>query len=304
MKRKIIIDTDPGIDDAAALAIALNNPELEVLMLSTVAGNVNLDYTTENAKKILDFFEKDTPLSRGNSLPLLREYEDASQFHGETGMNGYDFPVSERKVMPEHSAVAMKDMIMASEKKVTLVTIGPLTNAALLLSMYPEVKDKIEEIVIMGGSTIGGNTNTAAEFNIKVDPHAAQMVINSGLPITIFGLRVTTRALLSKTDIEEISELGEAGEMLYSLFSHYRGGDIYGTGLMMHDICTICYLLEPEIFDYQKTHLEVALDGPAAGTTVADLYSRYTEEKNVKLAVDIDQQKFKDWVIEEISKLK
>ncbi|PTW00172.1 inosine-uridine preferring nucleoside hydrolase [Halanaerobium saccharolyticum] len=100
MKRKIIIDTDPGIDDAAALAIALNNPELEVLMLSTVAGNVNLDYTTENAKKILDFFEKDTPLARGNSLPLLREYEDASQFHGETGMNGYDFPVSERKVMP------------------------------------------------------------------------------------------------------------------------------------------------------------------------------------------------------------
>ena len=176
MKRKIIIDTDPGIDDAAALAIALNNPELEVLMLSTVAGNVNLDYTTENAKKILDFFEKDTPLARGNSLPLLREYEDASQFHGETGMNGYDFPVSERKVMPEHSAVAMKEMILASEKKVTLVTIGPLTNAALLLSMYPEVKDKIEEIVIMGGSTIGGNTNTAAEFNIKVDPHAAQMV--------------------------------------------------------------------------------------------------------------------------------
>lgn len=100
VKRKIIIDTDPGIDDAAALAIALNNPELEVLMLSTVAGNVNLDYTTENAKKILDFFEKDTPLARGNSLPLLREYEDASQFHGETGMNGYDFPVSERKVMP------------------------------------------------------------------------------------------------------------------------------------------------------------------------------------------------------------
>lgn len=304
MKRKIIIDTDPGIDDAAALTIALNNQELEVLMLSTVAGNVNLDYTTENAKKILDFFKKDTPLARGNSRPLLREYEDASQFHGETGMNGYDFPKSERQVLPQHSAVAMKDMIMASQEKVTLVTIGPLTNAALLLSMYPEVKDKLEEIVIMGGSTIGGNTNTAAEFNIKVDPHAAQMVINSGLPITIFGLRVTTRALLSKADIEKISELGQSGEMLYSLFSHYRGGDIYGSGLMMHDICTIAYLLKPEIFDYQKTQLEVALDGPAAGTTVADLYSRYTEEKNVKLAVDIDQQKFRDWVIEEISKLK
>ncbi|MFW5749682.1 MAG: ribonucleoside hydrolase RihC, partial [Halanaerobium sp.] len=285
MKRKIIIDTDPGIDDAAALTIALNNPELEVLMLSTVAGNVNLDYTTENAKKILDFFDKETPLARGNSLPLLREYEDASQFHGETGMNGYDFPASERQLLAEHSALAMKKMILKSKEKVTLVTIGPLTNAALMLSMYPEVKEKIEEIVIMGGSTIGGNTNTAAEFNIKVDPQAAQMVINSALPITIFGLRVTTRALLDKNDIEEIKDLGRAGEMLYSLFSHYRGGDIYGPGLMMHDICTICYLLEPEIFDYQLTQLEVALDGPAAGTTVADLYSRYSEKKNVKLAV-------------------
>lgn len=302
--RKIIIDTDPGIDDAAALAIALNNPELDVEMISTVAGNVNLAYTTENAKKILDFFEKDTPLARGNSLPFLREYEDASQFHGETGMNGYDFPDSNRQLLPEHAAVEMKNRILAAEEKVTLVTIGPLTNAALLLSMYPEVKRKIEEIVIMGGSTIGGNTNTSAEFNIKVDPHAAQMVINSGLPITIFGLRVTTRALLTKTDIEKVKTLGKAGDMLYSLFTHYRGGDLDQAGLMMHDICTICYLLEPEIFKYQETQLEVAVDGPAAGTTVADLEGRYTAEKNVKLAVAIDQEKFRDWVLAEISKLK
>jgi len=304
VKRKIIIDTDPGIDDAAALTIALNNQELEVLMLSTVAGNVNLDYTTENAKKILDFFDKDTPLAKGNSLPLLREYEDASQFHGETGMNGFYFPESRRILLPEHAAVEMKNKIMAAEEKVTLVTIGPLTNAALLLSMYPEVKAKIEEIVIMGGSTIGGNTNSSAEFNIKVDPHAAQMVINSGLPLTIFGLRVTSRALLKKKDIEKIKALGKAGEMLYSLFTHYRGGDLEEIGLMMHDICTICYLLEPEIFDYQRTYLEVALEGPAAGTTVADLAGRYRADKNVKLAVDIDQQKFKERVIAEIYKLK
>ena len=302
--RKIIIDTDPGIDDAAALAIALNNPELKVEMLSTVAGNVNLAYTTENAKKILDFFDKDTPLARGNSLPLLREYEDASQFHGETGMNGYDFPKSNRQLLPEHAAFEMKNRILAAEEKVTLVTIGPLTNAALLLSMYPEVKRQIEEIVIMGGSTIGGNTNTSAEFNIKVDPHAAQMVINSGLPITIFGLRVTTRALLTRTDIEKVKTLGRAGDMLYSLFTHYRGGDLDQAGLMMHDICTICYLLEPEIFKYQETQLEVAVDGPAAGTTVADLAGRYTNAKNVKLAVAIDQEKFRDWVLAEISKLK
>ncbi|MFW6294750.1 MAG: ribonucleoside hydrolase RihC [Halanaerobium sp.] len=304
MKRKIIIDTDPGIDDAAALAIALNNPELEVEMLSTTAGNVNLNYTTANAQKILDFFEKETPLARGNKLPLLREYEDASQFHGETGLNGYDFPESSRQLLKEHSAVEMKKKILASDQKITLVTIGPLTNAALLLSMYPEVKENIEEIVIMGGSTIGGNTNSSAEFNIKVDPHAAQMVLNSGLPITIFGLRVTTRALLTKTDIEKIKSLGKAGEMLYSLFTHYRGGDIDQAGLMMHDICTICYLLQPEIFKFQETYLEVAVSGPAAGTTVADLAGRYTAEKNVKLAVAIKQEEFRDWVIREISKLK
>ena len=304
MKKKIIIDTDPGIDDAAALAIALNNPELEVEMLTTVAGNVNLNYTTENAKKILDFFEKDTPLARGNSLPLLREYEDASQFHGETGMSGYDFPESSRQLLPEHAAVEMKNRILAAAEKITLVTIGPLTNAALLLSMYPEVKDKIEEIVVMGGSTIAGNTNSSAEFNIKVDPHAARMVLNCGLPITVFGLGVTSEALLTKTDIEEIKNMGKTGEMLYSLFTHYRGGDLEDIGLMMHDICTICYLLQPEIFDFQQTHLEVAVDGPAAGTTVADLYSRYTEAENVKLAVEIDQQKFRNWVLAEILKLK
>jgi len=302
--RKIIIDTDPGIDDAAALTIALNNPELKVEMLSTVAGNVNLDYTTENAKKILDFFKKDTPLAKGNSLPMLREYEDASQFHGETGMNGFDFPGSKRELLPEHAAVEMKNRILASEEKVTLVTIGPLTNAALLLSMYPEVKQKLAEVVIMGGSTIDGNTNTSAEFNIKVDPHAAQMVINSGLPVTIFGLRVTTRALLTKTDIEKVKTLGRAGEMLYSLFTHYRGGDLEKAGLMMHDICTICYLLKPEIFKFQQTQLEVAVDGPAAGTTVADLAGRYTAAKNVKLAVEIDQKQFRDWMLAEISQLK
>ena len=304
MQRKIIIDTDPGIDDAAALAIALNNPELKVEMLSTVAGNVNLEYTTENARKILDFFEKDTPLAKGNSLPLLREYEDASQFHGETGMNGYDFPESSRQLLSKHAAVEMKNRILASEEKITLVTIGPLTNVALLLSMYPEVKKKIAEIVIMGGSTIGGNTNSSAEFNIKVDPHAAQMVIDSGLTITVFGLGVTTRALLTRTDIEKIKTLGRAGKMLYSLFNHYRGGDIDQTGLMMHDICTICYLLKPDIFKFQKTQLEVALDGPAAGTTVADLAGRYTAEKNVRLAVEIDSEQFRDWMLAEISKLK
>lgn len=301
---KIIIDTDPGIDDAAALAIALNNPELKVEMLSTAAGNVNLDYTTENAKKILDFFDKDIPLAKGNRSPLLKEYEDGSEIHGETGMNGYDFPKSSRQILSEHSAVEMKNRILAGEEKITLVTIGPLTNAALLLSMYPEVKEKIEEIVIMGGSTIGGNTNSSVEFNIKVDPHAAQMVINSGLPITIFGLRVTTKALLTEKDIKYIRDLGESGEMLYSLFSHYRGGDIYGGGLMMHDICTICYLLQPEIFKFKETHLEVAVDGPAAGTTVADIYGRYNQQKNVKLAVEIDQKEFRNWVINEISKLK
>lgn len=131
MKKKIIIDTDPGIDDAAALAIALTNPKLEVAMISTVAGNVNVNYTTENAKKILDFFEKQTPLAKGNSIPLLKEYEDASLIHGETGMGGYDFPKSERSLLAEHAVYEMQKRILASTKKVTLVTIGPLTNIAL-----------------------------------------------------------------------------------------------------------------------------------------------------------------------------
>jgi non-specific riboncleoside hydrolase len=302
MTRKIIIDTDPGIDDAAALAVALNDPQLDVLMLSTVAGNVNLSYTTENAKKILDFFAKDIPIAQGNRAPLLVEYEDASEIHGETGLNGYQFPVSKRVVLSEHAVIAMKNKILQSAEKVTLVAIGPLTNLALLLNMYPEVKTKIAELIIMGGSTAGGNTNSAAEFNFKVDPHAAQIVLQSGVPLTIFGLNVTSRARLKLQDINQIKTFGRTGAMLYDLFSHYRGGD-FAAGLMIHDLCTIVYLLQPELFTLQYTHVEVATTGPAAGTLIADLQNRYCKSANANLAVDIAAAEFADWVKAKFSEL-
>jgi len=157
-KRKLIIDTDPGIDDAVAIAIALFSEKLDVKLITTVAGNVSLDLVTENTLKLLTFFGKDIPVAKGLSEPLLQKFDDAKNVHGASGMDGYDFGDPNRNnLLEEHAVNAMRRTILESDTKVTIVAIGPLTNAALLLKMYPEVKKNIDEIVFMGGSLTRGN---------------------------------------------------------------------------------------------------------------------------------------------------
>ncbi len=188
-KRPIIIDTDPGIDDAVALAIALFSEKLDVKLLTTVAGNVGLDNVTDNLLKILDYVEKDIPVAMGAEEPLLKEMSDASSVHGLSGMEGFEFdPPSKRSLLDEHAITAMRRVILASDEPVTLVPIGPLTNIALLLKVYPEVKQNIKDIVLMGGSVTRGNKGVMAEFNIYFDPDAAKIVFMSGLPIVMAGL--------------------------------------------------------------------------------------------------------------------
>lgn len=301
-KMPLIIDTDPGIDDAVALAIALNNIALDVKLITTVAGNVNVDHTTDNMLKLLEFFNKRIPVAKGTERPLLKEYEDASEYHGETGLNGYEFPKVKTKAVNRHAVEELRSTILNSKEKIKLIAIGPLTNIALLVTMYPEVKENISELVIMGGSISQGNTTSSAEFNIYVDPHAAQIVLQSGLNITMFGLNVTSRAILTKEDIIKIKECGSVGYMLYSLLSYYRGGSIE-KGLRMHDVCTIAYLLKPEIFKFKNTYVEVALEGPAIGTTVADLNMKYHKKCNVNVCIDIDSDKFRELLLNEIIKI-
>lgn len=302
-KRPIIIDTDPGIDDALALAIALFSEELDVRLITTVAGNVSLENVTLNTLKLLNFFGKDVPVAKGAAQPLIVEFVDASNVHGKTGMEGYDFPEpKEELLLPEHAVNAMRRVILESPEPITLVPIAALTNIALLLALYPEVKSNIREIVMMGGSANRGNKGVMSEFNIATDPEAAQMVFQSGIPIVMAGLDVGLKALVYPQDSEEIRTMGKVGDMAYHLFKRYRGGS-FQTGLKMYDSCAIAYLLCPELFEAEETYVGVELHGTmTAGCTVVDLKGYLHREPNAKVCMDIDGEKFRVWFKNAIAK--
>ncbi len=301
-KKPIIIDTDPGIDDAVAIAIALFNENLDVRLITTVAGNVSIDLVTSNCLKLLKFFKKEIPVAKGAHEPLLETFEDASNVHGASGMDGFEFDgEATHLLMDKHAVEAMRDEILNSKEKITLVPIGPLTNIALLLKTYPEVKPHIEEIVLMGGSASRGNRTVMAEFNIATDPEAAKIVFNSGLNIVMAGLDVGLKALVLPEDSKKLPEMGEVGKMIFALFSKYRGGSMK-TGLKMYDSCAIAYLLEPSMYEVVETHIDVETSGEMTrGVTLVDLKGYMKRPNNAKVLLDIDGEKFREWFYREIN---
>ncbi|MEG0496628.1 MAG: ribonucleoside hydrolase RihC [Carnobacterium sp.] len=301
IKKQVIMDTDPGIDDAVALAIALYNDELEIKLITTVAGNVGLEHVTQNALKLLSFFDKDIPVAKGLDAPLIRETINASDIHGETGMEGYDFEEpSERLLLKEHAVNAMREAILKNEEPITIVGIGPLTNIAMLLKMYPETKKNIKEIIFMGGSLTRGNSGIMSEFNIEFDPEAAKIVFDSGVPVVMVGLDLGLKVLILPEDSKKIKEMNKVGEMFYQLFNRYRGGSMQ-TGLTMYDSTAIAYLLRPDLFEVVDTFLDVELTGKyTTGATIVDLQGILKKESNAKVCVDINQDKFKKWFITSI----
>lgn len=301
--RPIIIDTDPGIDDAVALAIALYSEKLDVRLITTIAGNVGLDKVTKNALRLLKFFNKNVPVALGANRPLIKAPIDASDIHGSTGMDGFDFEEpTEDLVLKEHAVNAMRRVIMDSKEPITLVPIGPLTNIALLFNMYPEVKDNIAEIVLMGGSTGRGNAGVMAEFNIYADPEAAKIVFQSNLPLVMVGLDVGLKALVYPEDSEQLKVMNQTGNMIYQLFQKYRGGSMK-TGLKMYDATAIAYLLNPEMFQVVDTFVDVELNGSmTTGCTVVDLKGYLGKPNNAKVCVDIDPQMFKQWFMDSLKK--
>lgn len=302
-KRPIIIDTDPGIDDALAIAIALFSEELDVKLITTVAGNVNVDLVTHNALRLLKYFEReDVPVAKGADSPLIRPYEDASSIHGKTGMEGFDFPEPTKGVIAENAVDAMRRVLLNSDEQITLVPIGPLTNIALLLKTYPEVKSKIREIVLMGGSASRGNKGVMSEFNIVSDPEAAHIVFHSGLKVVMVGLDVGLKALVLPEDSETIREMNKTGQMAYCLFKKYRGGS-FQTGLKMYDSTAIAYLLRPDMFEAVETYVDIELAGTMTyGCTVVDLRGYLGKANNATVCMDIDAQAFRQWFIASVSR--
>jgi non-specific riboncleoside hydrolase len=302
-KRPIIIDTDPGIDDAVAIAAALFSEELDLRLMTTVGGNVSLKNVTDNALKLLKFFDKKVPVAMGADRPLIKAPIDASDIHGESGMDGYEFEAPSYDLLLKENAVnAMYNVIMSSEEPVTIVPIAPLTNIALLLKTYPEVKQNIAEIVMMGGSASRGNAGVMAEFNVFADPEAAKIVFQSELPIVMVGLDVGLKALVYPEDSEQLKEMNKTGNMIYHLFKKYRGGSLK-TGLKMYDSCAIAYLLKPEIYKVVDTFVDVEINGSlTSGCTVVDLKGYLGMPSNAKVCIDIDTKMFKEWFMESLKK--
>lgn len=301
--RPIIIDTDPGIDDAVAIAVALNSPELDVRLITTVGGNVSVEHTTDNALKLVDFFEKDVPVAAGAAGPLIAEFVDASDIHGASGMEGYEFPEPDgSKLLPQTAVEAMRDTLMASEDPVTLVSLAPMTNVALLLKVFPQVREKIERIVLMGGTCGRGNKGVLSEFNVASDPEAAAIVFSSGVPIAMAGLDVGWGAMLRPEDSERIRDLNETGKMFYSMFGHYRGGSLK-TGLKMYDAHAMAYLLDPDMYETADVYVGIELDGSMTkGCTLVDLRGYLHKPANATVCTGIGAERFRTWFIDSIAR--
>jgi inosine-uridine nucleoside N-ribohydrolase len=300
----IILDCDPGQDDAIALLLALGSPELQLLGVTTVSGNQTLEKTTANAIRVLDHVERDDiPVSAGASRPLVRDVYVAANVHGETGLDGPNLPPPKRGPNPEHAV----DWIARTleETEATLVATGPLTNIALLLARYPDVP--LERVVLMGGAIGEGNVTPAAEFNIWVDPEAAARVFESGLDVTMVGLDVTHKALMTQAHADRLASSGRAGKLvsdLYGFYSRFHRERYGWDGAPIHDACAVAYLIDPTLLETRRCGVRIDTGGElSGGRTNVDRWGRVGWEHNCRVAVDIDAERFLELLCERIGGL-
>lgn len=306
-KIPIIMDCDPGHDDAIAMILACASDKLDVKAITTVGGNQTVAKTTNNALKMLTFMDKQIPVAKGADRPMRRELEIAPEVHGDTGLDGPIIPEATQKALDINAYELMAKVVEESEEKVTLVPTGPLTNIAIFLSAYPHLKSKIERISLMGGSAIGGNWTASAEFNILVDPEAADIVFRSGIPITMSGLDVTHKAQVYPEDIEKIkSQGGKVAVLVAELLEYFIKfhKEICGWDFApLHDPCAIAWLINPEMFKSKKLNVQIDMDGEhTTGCTVTDFLNRFDLEPNTDVLLDVDRHQFIDMIIEAVNK--
>ena len=298
-KKPLIISTDPGIDDIAAMTISLFAKELDVRMIVPTWGNVQLEYTLQNTLNLEKFLHTKVPVVVGANQPLVAPMISAASVHGKTGIAGFDFEEADRSlVKPDLAATVMAEEIKNSPEKVTLLGIGPLTDYALLFKQYPEVKKNIDQIVIMGGNIGRGNHSPLAEYNIAGDPEAAQVVFHSGLPIKVAPLEIGNKAHLTQDQMSKVKECGEVGNMLYSLFSHIHEPD-GDPRIKIYDPTAVGILLHPEMFTLKKANVEIELRGQFTyGASVINFMDQ--ENVNAEIATDVDLDQFSKWFIDSI----
>ena len=298
----VILDCDPGHDDAIALLLALASPEVELLGVTTVAGNQTLEKTTANAIRVLDHVGRtDIPVAAGACRPLVRELHVAAEVHGETGLDGPELPPPSRRPESAHAIDWIAETLGDEQRRPTLVATGPLTNVALFLARYPQLAGRFERIVTMGGAIGQGNITPAAEFNVWVDPEAASRVFQSGLDLTMVGLDVTHQALMTPVHAERLSRGGPAAQLVAALFEFYTRyhRHRYGwQGAPVHDAVALAHVIDSTLL--ATTDCGTIVDTgpePSRGRTYVDLYDRTGAEPNCHVAVEIDSDRFLELLV-------
>jgi inosine-uridine nucleoside N-ribohydrolase len=305
----VLVDCDPGQDDAIALLLALASPEVEVLGVTTVAGNQTIEKVTLNALRVLELAGRgDVAVAAGADQPLAGELVVAADAHGETGLDGPELPAPQGRPVEQHAVELLAERLLASARPVTLVPLGPLTNVAPLLAERPEAAERIERIVLMGGAIAEGNMTPSAEFNIWLDPEAAAHVFASGLDVTMVGLDVTNRAVLTPEHADRLRSQGPVGRAVAAMLdfygSFYRAAYDHG-GCPVHDALAMAHVIRPGLVETQQRHVEVDVsDGICRGRTVVDMRRRTVlPEPNARVAVDVDVPGFVSLLLERLPQL-
>lgn len=300
----VILDGDPGHDDAIAWVLAKASPQLKILAVTSVCGNQTIEKTTYNAQRIMALIGLDVPVAKGDPRPLIAEPIIAPVVHGQSGLDGPPLPEPKTELSLLSAVELMAQTIAESEDPVTLIPTGPLTNVAKLLLAHPDLKQKIARISLMGGGIKMGNWTPAAEFNILVDPHAARLVFQSGIPITMAGLDVTEKALVCPEDFQRIRAVGNhvavtVADWLEFFYQFHKTMDYPGAPI--HDAVAVAALVKPEILTKREMYVDVEVSGDyCTGCTVGDWFGTSGHRPNATVLLDIDREAFVDLLLEAV----
>jgi inosine-uridine nucleoside N-ribohydrolase len=308
--QRIIIDTDPGIDDALALLLALASPEIQLEAITTVSGNVDVALTTRNALALLTLAGRtDIPVARGCKYPLVRQTVDAAQVHGLNGLGDVEIPSPTCKAVEQHAVDLLIEKIMSAPGQITLVTLGPLTNIALAVRHEPRLIQAVREVVIMGGALrVPGNVTPAAEFNIHADPHAAQIVFGAGWPLRLVSLDVTQRTILQRSQFSELAAQGGPvplfiERMVAFYFEQFLGQRQDESGFAMHDPLCLAAAFLPELITWEAAYVAVELNGALTlGETIAYFHRPEAPAANMQVSIDVDAARFTQLFLERIKR--
>lgn len=310
MRESIIFDTDPGVDDAQAIAIALAHPDIELLGLTTTFGNVEIETATHNALLLSELADQQIPVAQGAAAPLVKtKYPAPAHIHGANGLGDIELPRVQGKALETSAAQFIVDTINARPNEVSLVAVGPLGNLAAALQLDPTIVERVKRVVIMGGSIKeGGNVTPVAEANMFNDPHAASKVLTAGWPLTLVGLDATHRCVLSPKDMKAIAKgQGRLGEVLagsYGFYSDFYREFLNIDGCCPHDSCALAFLMKPELFTTAIGHLSVITDGDAEGQTLFApkdrpfIDERWSRNPEVDVCLNADGKAVVQWIVD------